>query len=42
MKKLIGIILLFTLVSCSNARDVINHYHRAAVMPTGANKKLSK
>jgi hypothetical protein len=42
MKKLIGIILLFTLISCSNGRDVINHYQRAGVMPHGTNKKLNK
>ena len=36
------IVVLFALISCSNSRDVINHHHRAGVMPCGTNKKLNR
>lgn len=39
---LIAVLMLFLmLVSCKNY-DVVNHHHRAGVMPTGVNKKYVK
>lgn len=39
----VGLMVLLILVisGCSNY-DVINHHHRAGVMPHGTNKKLNK